>query len=154
MNIRERCKDTMNKIKKYKNAAPRIWNSTMTCCIKHTCYKTGEEEVHPCKSKGLNERAHKRKGNREQWLVVKAEHFRWKGRDQTCISQNTCGMIIERFFFIISIAMFGSENICACAFCVWPLGTWSNPFSYHDMKVKRSLMHFFVEKQQTETTLC
>lgn len=66
----------MNKIKKYKNAAPRTWNSTMTCCIKHTCYKTREEEVHPCKSKGLNEKAHKRKGKRKQWLVVKAEHFR------------------------------------------------------------------------------
>lgn len=153
MNIRERRKDTMHKIRKNKNAAPWIWNSTTTCCITHTCYKTGEEEVHPCKSKGLKERAHKRKRKGKQWLVVKAEYFRWKGRDQTCMSQNTCGMIIERFFFIISIAMFGSENICACAFCVCPLGTWSNPFSYHDIKVKKLFMHFLVEKQQAGTAL-
>lgn len=46
------------------------------------------------------------------------------------ISCSTWGMIIERFFFIISIAMFGSENICAWGFWAWPFGTWRSPFSY------------------------
>lgn len=44
---------------------------------------------------------------------------------------NTWGIIIERFFFIISIAMFGSENICAWGFGAWPLGTCNSPFSCH-----------------------
>lgn len=57
---------------------------------------------------------------------------------------------MERFFFIISIAMFGSENICACAFCAWPLGTYNNPFSCNGANVTFSQSQKINKEIQSE----